>query len=90
MLARLGQHHEFVTKPLSKLTPCCTSWLYTFGMISGVTVPIRWSSVTTTRMFGASDRCLRPDQLPRLGRRCQPKNHRQDAGNDQPSSSSVV
>src|SRR5580765_2399483 len=52
MLARLGQHQELLTKPLVNCTPDSTISRYRFGMMSGVTVPATWSSVTTSRTLG--------------------------------------
>ena len=68
MLARLGQHQAFVTNALVKRKPCCTSSRCVLGMIAGVTVPSRWSSVTTSRTFVASGHCpwvVEPTRLPR-------------------------
>jgi hypothetical protein len=49
---RLGQQSELTTKLFLNVTPCATSSCSTVGIAQSVSQ--RWSSVSTTTMFGRS------------------------------------
>jgi hypothetical protein len=49
---RLGQHSELTTKLFVNVTPCATSSRSTVGIAESVSQ--RWSSVSTTTIFGRS------------------------------------
>src|SRR5438067_12573843 len=53
MLDRDGQHRGVVTKPLANVVPPRANSRRVAGMTPSV--PIRWSSVRMTRMFGRAD-----------------------------------